>query len=180
AILPYSYSGTLGLVQMTVSSARLWNRLGASQLQRSICGAAAELAVEETLGSRRSPSYADVLHSKLVILWGHNPVSTAPHFLPFLKQAQRNGTRLIVIDPRRTASANGAEKHLAPVPGSDGALAMGLAYVLVHEDLHNEAWLNRHTVGWPQLRERIEEFPPARVAQLTGLPANDVIELALL
>src|SRR5204863_6113188 len=82
AILPYSYSGTLGLVQMTVSSARLWNRLGASQLQRSICGAAAERAVEATLGKRRAPPYSDVTHSKLVIAWGHNPVSTAPHFLP--------------------------------------------------------------------------------------------------
>src|SRR3954469_7499815 len=91
AILPYSYSGTLGLVQMTVSSARLWNRLGASQLQRSICGAAAERAVEATLGARWSQPYADVVHSKLVILWGHNPVSTAPHFLPFLQEARRNG-----------------------------------------------------------------------------------------
>src|SRR5437764_13926019 len=78
AILPYSYSGTLGLVQMGVSSARLWNRLGASQLERSICGAAAEKAVEYTLGARWSQPYAEVAHSKLVILWGHNPVATAP------------------------------------------------------------------------------------------------------
>src|SRR5262249_24199434 len=81
SILPYSYSGTLGLVQLTVASARLWNRLGASQLLRSICGAAAEHAVEATLGARWAPAYTEVAHSKLVILWGHNPVSTAPHFL---------------------------------------------------------------------------------------------------
>jgi anaerobic selenocysteine-containing dehydrogenase len=96
AILPYSYSGTLGLVQMTVASARFWNRLGASQLQRSICGAAAERAVEATLGKRWSQPYADVRHSKLVIIWGHNPVSTAPHFMPFLRAARRNGCQLIV------------------------------------------------------------------------------------
>ena len=94
AILPYSYSGTLGMVQMTVSSARLWNRLGTSQLQRSICGAAAERAVEATLGKRWSQPYGDILHSKLVIVWGHNPVSTGPHFLPFLRQAQQPAARL--------------------------------------------------------------------------------------
>src|SRR5262245_40211647 len=82
AILPYSYSGTLGLVRNAGCAARLWNRLGASQLRRSICGAAAERAVEATLGKRRSPAYEDVIHSRLVILWGHNPVSTAPHFMP--------------------------------------------------------------------------------------------------
>ena len=105
AILPYSYSGTLGLVQMTVASARLWNRLGASQLRRSICGAAAEYAVEATLGKRWSPPYVDVVHSKLVVIWGHNPVSTGPHFMPFLRQAQHRGCQVVVIDPRRTLTA---------------------------------------------------------------------------
>jgi anaerobic selenocysteine-containing dehydrogenase len=180
AILPYSYSGTLGLVQMVVSSARLWNRLGVSQLERSICGAAAETAVESTLGKRWAPDYRDVVHSKLVILWGHNPSSTAPHFMPFLRQAQRAGCKLVVIDPRRTLSAQGADLHLAPRPGTDGALAMGIAYVLVSEGLHDEAWLAAHTTGWPALRERIAEWPPARAAEATGLPASAIIDLARL
>ncbi len=178
AILPYSYSGTLGLVQMGVASARLWNRLGASQLERSICGAAAEFAVEATLGARRSPPYAEVVHSKLVIVWGHNPVSTGPHFLPFLRQAQRDGCRLVVIDPRRTATARGADLHLAPVPGSDGVLALGLGHVLVAEGLHDKRWLEAHTVGWPELRQRLKEYPPERVARLTGLSERAVIDLA--
>src|SRR5438132_3101121 len=151
AILPYSYSGTLGLVQMTVSSARFWNRLGASQLQRSICGAAAERAVEATLGKRWSQPYADVSHSKLVIVWGHNPVSTAPHFMPFLRAAQPNGCRLVVIDPRRTPTAKSADWHLAPLPGTDGVLALGLAHLLVAERLHDVAWLNAHPIGCPLL-----------------------------
>jgi anaerobic selenocysteine-containing dehydrogenase len=180
AILPYSYSGTLGLVQMTVSSARLWNRLGASQLRRSICGAAAEMAVEATLGQRWGPGYADVLNSKLVILWGHNPVSTAPHFLPFLRQAQHRGCRLVVIDPRRTASARGADWHLAPKPGTDGTLALGVGHVLVAEGLHDEGWLAEHAFGWPDLRQRLLEFPPARVAAVTGLSEPDVVGLARL
>ncbi|MBE7468298.1 MAG: molybdopterin oxidoreductase family protein [Anaerolineae bacterium] len=180
AILPYSYSGTLGLVQMTVTSSRLWNRLGASQLQRSICGAAAEYAVEATLGARHSQPYEDVAHSKLVIIWGHNPVSTAPHFMPQLKNAQRNGCRVVVIDPRRTRTARGADWHLAPLPNTDGVLALGLAHVIVAENLHNEAWLENYTVGWPQLRERLATYEPARVAAITGLPEQDIVNLARL
>ncbi|HLN32482.1 MAG TPA: molybdopterin oxidoreductase family protein [Gemmataceae bacterium] len=180
AILPYSYSGTMGMVQMTVSSARLWNRLGASQLQRSICGAAAERAVEATLGKRWSQPYGDILHSKLVIVWGHNPVSTGPHFLPFLRQAQHAGCKVVVIDPRRTLTAQGADWHLAPLPGSDGALALAIAHVLVAEGLHDEGWLAEHTVGWPLLKARLAEYPPERAAALTVLASEAIVELARL
>jgi anaerobic selenocysteine-containing dehydrogenase len=180
AILPYSYSGTLGLVQMSVASVRLWNRLGASRLERSICGAAAEYAVEATLGVRRSQPYADVAHSRLVIIWGHNPASTAPHFMPYLKEAQRNGAQVVVIDPCRTRTARGADLHLAPLPNTDGALALGLAHVIVAEGLHDEAWLEAYTVGWPQLRERLAAYDPARVAAITGLPEQAIIDLARL
>jgi anaerobic selenocysteine-containing dehydrogenase len=180
AILPYSYSGTLGLVQMGVASGRFWNRLGASRLERSICGAAAEAAVEGTLGKRWSAPYADVAHSRLVILWGHNPVSTAPHFMPFLRKAQHSGCKVVVIDPRRTLSAQGADWHLAPLPGSDGVLALGVAHLLVREGLHDEGWLAAHSVGWPALKARLADFPPARVSAATGLSEADVVELARL
>jgi anaerobic selenocysteine-containing dehydrogenase len=178
AILPYSYSGTLGLVQMSVCNARFWNRLGASQLQRSICGAAAERAVEATLGARWSQPYADVVHSRLVILWGNNPISTGPHFMPFLQQARRRGCRMVVIDPRRTPTAKQADWHLAPRPGTDGVLAMGLAHLIVAAGKHDDSWIAAHTVGWPQLRERLAEFPPTRVADETGLSESDVRRLA--
>ena len=180
AILPYSYSGTLGLVQMGVASARLWNRLGASRLARTICGAAAEMAVEMTLGARYSQPYSDVAHSRLVIVWGHNPVSTAPHFMPALRAAQRQGCQLVVIDPRRTRTASGADWHLAPLPGSDGALALGLAHVIVEAGLQDEAWLAAHTVGWPALRARLADYDPGRVAAITGLAEADIIQLARL
>jgi anaerobic selenocysteine-containing dehydrogenase len=178
AILPYSYSGTLGVVQMTVANARLWNRLGASQLRRSICGSAAEAAVEATLGRRWSPPYADVPHSRLAVLWGHNPVSTAPHFMPFLRQARRQGCHVVVIDPRRTATAATSDWHLAPRPGTDGALALGVAHVLVRDGLHDEAWLAGHAQGWPAFRERLVEWPPDRAAAATGLDTADVERLA--
>ncbi len=180
AILPYSYSGTLGLVQMTVSSGRFWNRLGASQLERAICGDAAQMAVEMTLGARMSPPYSDVAHSRVILIWGHNPVTTAPHFMPHLTAAQRAGAQVVVIDPRRTRTARMADWHIAPRPGSDGALALGMAHVIVREGLHDEAWLESHTTGWPELRARLDDYPPERVAAITGLPAEDIIDLARL
>jgi anaerobic selenocysteine-containing dehydrogenase len=180
AILPYSYSGTLGLVQMTVASARLWNRLGASQLQRSICGAAAETAVEATLGKRWGAGYADVIYSKLLVIWGCNPVSSGPHFMPSLLEAKRAGCQVVVIDPRRTATADKADLHLAPRPGTDGVLALGIAHVLLCEGLCDEAWLSAHTVGWPQLRARLADYPPASAAAATGLDEQAIIDLAKL
>ena len=178
AILPYSYSGTLGLLQNMISASRLWNRMGASDLERSICGAAAEMAVEATLGARWAPDPRDVLHSKLVLIWGHNPASTGPHFMPLLREAQQNGAYVVVIDPRRTLTARSADQHIRPNPASDGALALGLMHVIFSEGLHDQAWLETHALGWRELRERSMAYPPERVAQITGVPAETIIELA--
>lgn len=180
AILPYSYSGTLGLVQMTVANGRFWNRLGASQLQRSICCVAAQAAINATVGNLWSAPYEDVRHSKLVLLWGHNPVSTAPHFMPFLREAQRGGCKVVVLDPRRTATAKTADMHVALRPGSDGVLAMGLARLLVEMNLHDEAWLQAHTVGWAAFHDRLSAFPLNRVAAETGVAPEQIVELARL
>jgi len=178
AILPYSYSGTLGLVQLAVCNRRLWNRMGASGLQRSICGAAAEAAVTATLGARRAPDPADLAHSRLIIVWGHNPASTAPHVMPLLRQAQRNGAHVVVIDPRRTLTARSADEHIQPRPATDAALALGLMHVLFADGLHHEEWLRANTVGWEVLRERAAEYPPERVAAITGVPADTIVSLA--
>jgi len=178
AILPYSYSGTLGLVQLRVCNERLWNRIGASGLLRSICGAAAEEAVRVTVGARWAPDPADLVHSRLILLWGHNPVSTAPHIMPILREAQRRGAYVVVIDPRRTISARSADEHLQPRPATDGALALGLMHVLFAEGLADEAWLDAHTVGWQELRARAAEYPSERVAAICGLPAERIVALA--
>ena len=178
AILPYSYSGTLGLLQLSICNARLWNRMGASGLERSICGAAAETAVEATYGARWAPDPADVLHSKLVLIWGHNPASTAPHFMPLLRQAQKRGAYVVVIDPRRTLTARSADEHIRPRPATDGALALGLMQVIFAEGLHDQAWLEANTIGWRELRERAMHYPPERVAAITGLPAETIMRLA--
>ncbi len=178
SILPYSFSGTLGQVQNTVTSSRFWNRLGASGLERSICGAAAETAVTMTYGSRWAPDPRDVVHSKFIIIWGHNPASTAPHFVPFLRKAQKSGTHVVVIDPRRTTTARSADEHIRPRPATDGALALGMLNVIFSEGLHDEKWLEQHTVGWRELRERAAEFPLDRVAAITGIDAQTIASLA--
>ncbi|HMP39376.1 MAG TPA: molybdopterin oxidoreductase family protein [Roseiflexaceae bacterium] len=178
AILPYSYSGTLGILQSGVTDARLWGRMGASGLDRAICCAAAHAAVAATLGARHTADYADVQHSKLVLIWGHNPASTAPHFMPFLREAQRNGTHVVVIDPRRTLTARSANQHLQPRPATDGALALGLMHVIFAEGLHDEAWLDAHSNGWHELRERAAEYPPERVAEISGIAAATISALA--
>jgi anaerobic selenocysteine-containing dehydrogenase len=178
AILPYSYSGTLGLVQLGVCNNRLWNRMGASGLRRSICGAAAEAAVQATYGLRLAPDPADVVHSQLVLIWGHNPATTGPHFMPLLREAQRRGAYVVVIDPRRTITARSADQHIQPRPATDAALALGLMHVLFAEGLHDEAWLAANTVGWEELRERATTYPPERVAAITGVPAETIVALA--
>ncbi len=178
AILPYSFSGTLGMLQLGVVNARLWNRMGASGLQRSICGAAAETAVEATVGARWAPDSADVLHSRLILLWGHNPATTSPHFMPLLRQAQTNGAYVVVIDPRRTITARSADEHIQPYPATDGALALGIMHILFSEGLADEAWLEANTIGWRELRARAAEYPPERASAITGVPAETMIALA--
>jgi anaerobic selenocysteine-containing dehydrogenase len=178
AILPYSYSGTLGLVQNLVSASRLWNRMGVSGLERSICGAAAETAIEATYGARHAPDPGDVVHSKLVLVWGHNPASTSPHFMPLLRKAQKNGAHVVVIDPRRTLTARSADEHIRPRPSTDGALALGLLHVIFRDGLHDEPWLEANTVGWRELRERVATYTPEHVAEVTGVAADAIERLA--
>lgn len=177
-ILPYSYAGTLGLVQGAVTDTRFWNRLGAARLERAICGHAAEEAVLLTIGGRLAPSPDTLLESKLILIWGSNPASTAPHVMPFLRQAQRCGTRVIVIDPIRTLTARSADQHIQPFPGTDAALALSMMYVMVTEGLHDAAWIEQHVLGWEYLLERVMQFPPARAAQITGLAEETILELA--
>jgi anaerobic selenocysteine-containing dehydrogenase len=178
AILPYSYAGTLGLVQGTVAAERFWNRLGASRLERTICGAAAEEAVILTVGGRLAPPPQMLTESRLILIWGSNPASTAPHIMPFLREAQRKGSKVIVIDPIRTLTARSANQHIQPFPGTDAALALGMMYVMVAENLHRPDWLAEHTIGWEALLKRIMEFPPERAAHITGLAAETIIDLA--
>ncbi|HEX8034889.1 MAG TPA: molybdopterin-dependent oxidoreductase, partial [Ktedonobacterales bacterium] len=137
-----------------------------------------EAAVEATVGARWAPEQSDFLHSRLIVIWGHNPASSGPHVMPTLRQAQRNGAYVVVIDPRRTLTARSADQHIQPRPATDGALALGLLHILFRDGLHDEAWLSANTIGWQDLRERARAYPPERVAAITGVPAATIEELA--
>ncbi|MEM9776639.1 MAG: molybdopterin-dependent oxidoreductase, partial [Chloroflexota bacterium] len=180
AILPYSFSGTLGTLQNYITAARFWNRMGASQLERSICGAAAAHATIKTLGDKLSPPHKDVVHSKVIIIWGHNPASAGPHFMPFLTDAKRKGTKVIVVDPRRTRTAQRADWHIAPKAATDGALAMAMAHVIFKENLHDPEWIAKHVEGGDAYRQHVANCTPEWAAAICDIPAEDIVELARL
>ena len=178
AILPYMYSGSLGLVELNVAGSRLWNRLGSSALVGDLCDGAAKEAVKATIGGYLSPDPRDVLHSKLVLIWAHNPATTNPHFVPLLREAQRNGAKVVVIDPRRTITARSADQYIPIKPGTDAALTLGLMHVMFAEGLADEAYLAASTLGWEELRDRAAGYPVERVAEITGIPAETITALA--
>ncbi|CAN5557036.1 molybdopterin oxidoreductase family protein [soil metagenome] len=179
AILPYSYSGTIGTIQQAVASSRFWNRLGASALDRNICDAAAGIGMKATYGIGLAPDARDLLDCKFLIIWGNNPASTGPHIVPFIRDAQRNGCFVVVIDPRKTLTARSADLHLQLLPATDGALALGMINLIFAENLHDEAWLEANTIGWRELRDRAAEYPLEKVASITGLDAETIKEVAL-
>src|SRR5947209_18389400 len=169
AILPYNYSGTLGKLHNESMDYRFFNRLGASELDRTICSVAGKEGVRRTVGASLGTDPETYVHSKLILVWSGNPVSTNPHLMPFIKKARQQGAQMVVIDPRRSRTAAQADWHLQPKPGTDAALALGMMHVLITEGLTDEEYLAAHAHGYPQLRERAMEYPPARAASITGL-----------
>lgn len=178
SILPYSYSGTLGLVQCNVANARLWTRMGASGLDRTICSVAGTEALRVTVGGSYGTDPESIVDSRLVLLWGTNPASTHPHFIPWLDEARKRGAKVYLIDPHQSLTAQRADVHLMPRPGSDAALALALMHVLFAEGLVDEAWAREHTLGLDELAARAREMSPARAAELTGLSVEQIVTLA--
>ena len=178
AVLPYSYLGTQGLIQCNAMSQRFFNRLGATRLQRAICGGAGTAGIVATNGISLGIMPEDVVHSRFIVLWGTNTVVTNLHLWHFVKEAQRQGAKVVVIDPVKTRTAEMADRHIRPLPGTDAALALGMMHVIVRDGLHDADYVERHVVGFDQLRPRLAEYPPERVAKITGLSPVEIIELA--
>ena len=178
AILPYSYAGTMGLVQGESMAARFFHRLGASRLDRTICASAGAAALTATYGGKVGMHVEDYAHAKLILIWGSNSIASNLHFWSFAQQARRAGARLVCIDPRRTETADKCHEHLALRPGTDGALALALMHELVAHDLLDHDYIERHVDGWPALRERALQWPPERAAAVCGLEAGQIRALA--
>jgi anaerobic selenocysteine-containing dehydrogenase len=178
AIVPYSYAGTMGLVQGESMSARFFHRLGASRLDRTICSTAGGEALAATYGGKVGMHLEDYAHSRLIVVWGSNSIASNLHFWTFAQQAKRSGAKLWCIDPRRTETADKCHRHLALLPGTDGALALGVMNELIAGGWLDHDYLDRHVAGWPALRERALQWPAERAAATCGIPAADLRELA--
>jgi len=178
AILPYSYGGTLGALNGGSMDRRFFHRLGASQLARNICSAAGEAGLKSVLGVKLGTDPEQFTHSRYIIAWGANIHGNNVHLWPFIAEARRKGAKLVVIDPYRTRTAACADWYLPINPGTDTALALGMMHVIINEGLHDAGYVERYTVGFDELREKVQEYPPERVAQWTGIAAADIVQLA--
>lgn len=178
AILPYSYAGTMGYLNGSGMDRRFFHRMGASRLDRTICASAGAAGLTEALGNRLGMDPRDFAQARLIIAWGANVLATNVHLWPFIVEARRNGAKFVVIDPIRTKTAALADVHLAPYPGSDLALALGMIHVILRDGLQDDEYIERHTRGIGSLRARVAEYPPERAAELTGIAAEEIEALA--
>ena len=177
AILPYSYGGTLGLLQYWAGHP-LFHALGASQLDRSICIATAYAGWAATLGTVAGNDAEQLVDSELVVLWGINASHTHINLMTLVKRARKRGAFVVCIDPYRTATARSADLYLQPRPGTDGALALGMMHVLIAAGLIDRDYIGRATLGFAPLAESVRAYDPARVSGITGLSAEEIVSLA--
>ena len=178
AILPYSYAGTMGLVQGDSMSARFFHRLGASLLDRTICAAAGGEALVQTLGAKVGMRVEFFAESDLIVIWGSNPIASNLHFWRLAQEAKRRGARLICIDPRRSETAEKCHEHIALMPGTDAALALAVVHELVEHDWLDHDYIERFTLGFDALRERAQAWTPERAAAVCQVPVAQIRDLA--
>jgi anaerobic selenocysteine-containing dehydrogenase len=179
SVWPFLGSGNMGLIQGAYGAGRrFWNVLGASRHVQTMCTIAGGYGTGYTLGDNRVGMDPETFrHSKLIVLWGANVLSTQPHVWRPITEARRHGAFVVTIDPIRTRTAAASDWHLAPMPGTDAALALGLLHVVLREGRQDREFIDAHTTGWEAFRARILEFPPSRVAEITGLSSEDIVAL---
>ncbi len=178
AVLPYSYSGTLGLLQGEGMATRFFNMMGASRLARTICSEAGFEGYLYTIGATEGMEPEAYAHAKLILIWGSNTLTSNLHLWPFIQAARKQGARVIVIDPANTRTAQAADEWIAIRPGTDGALALALMHVIIAENLHDADYVDQYTVGFAALAERVQAWTPERAAAITGIPAERIRQLA--
>ncbi|PHV05200.1 molybdopterin oxidoreductase [Janthinobacterium sp. BJB412] len=180
AILPYSYCGTMGLVQGESMSSRFFHQLGASLLDRTICATAGATGYRYTVGASIGTDLEQFQNAKLILIWGGNPIASNLHFWTRAQEAKRRGATLVAIDPYRSLTAEKCQQHIALLPGTDAALALGMMHVLIAEDLLDHDYIAQHTLGFEQLKQRAAEWTPARAAEVCGITEDELVNLARL
>ena len=178
SVLPYSYAGTMGIINGSGMDRRFFHQLGASRLDRTICSAAGSIAAMETLGAKYGTEPEQFPHAKLIIAWGANILGTNVHLWPFIVEARRNGAKFYTIDPHQNRTGKLSDRHYAIRPGSDTALALAMMHVILAENLEDRAYIDAHTEGFDALKEKVRQWTPQRAAELTGIPAEDIVQLA--
>lgn len=178
SVLPYSYMGSMGVLQSDSMSARVMHALGASQLTRTVCASAGLAGTTATHGSSPEVDPERWPQARYVLCWGWNPLSTAPHLWRLVLQARRAGAKLVVVDPYRSRTARVADEHVRPLPGTDGALALGMMRALADSGRLDEAWCRQHTTGFDELLARLDDYPVARCAELCGVGEDTVTRIA--
>lgn len=178
AILSCNYLGQQGILNGLAAGDAFFNRLGASVSERTLCNSGTRTAYAMTFGATPGTDPENFVYAKYIILWACNAISTNLHLWPIISEARKKGAKLVVIDPFRTRTAKQADWHLPVRPGTDGALALGMMHVIIQQNLIDADYVEHYTVGYEQLRTRSLEFPPERVAKITGIPSQDIITLA--
>ena len=178
SILPYSYAGTIGVLGYGSMDRRFFHRLGASQLDRTICSETGGQALISVYGRKLGTDTEAFPHARLIIAWAANIHGNNIHLWPFVEEARRNGAKLVVIDPYATRTARAADWHIPINPGTDSALALGLMHIIVRDRLYDQDYVARWTCGFDQLRERVAEYTPEYVSSLTNIPVADIERLA--
>jgi len=178
AILPYSYAGTMGFVQSQSIDRRFFHKLGASLLARTICADAGAAGYRATIGLSMGTDPERFSDAKLIVIWGSNVITSNVHLWPKILEARRKGAKVIAIDPYRSLTAEKCDGHLAVLPGTDGALALAMMNVIVRENLVDHDYVERYTLGFNLLRERVMKYPPSRAAAITGLSEEVIVSLA--
>jgi len=177
-ILPYDYAGTMGYVQWHSMGRRFFHRLGASRLDRTICSSAGKAGAQITVGGSLGMDPERFEEARLILVWGSNPVVSNLHMWSRAQEAKRRGARLIAIDPYRSLTAEKCHEHLAILPGTDAALALAMMHVINGEKRYDADYVERYTLGFEPLRERVKDYAPQAAAEITGLPAERIVALA--
>ncbi len=178
AIMPHVYLGNQGTLNGLTSGDAFFNRLGASIAEKTYCESGSSTAWIMTVGATGGLDVESLAYAKYIIVWAMNMINTNLHAWPFILEAKKNGAKIVVIDPLRTRTAKQADWHIPIKPGTDAALALGMMNVIIAEDLVDHDYVKKYTLGYEELKARAAQYPPEKVAAITGVPASDIRKLA--
>src|SRR2546422_4287658 len=168
-ILPYSYAGTMGLLQGGSMDRRFFHRLGASLLDRTICSTAGMFGMRYTVGASVGTNPETVDQARYILIWGSNIITSNIHLWRYILKARSRGAKIVTIDPLRTKTGDQSDEHIPIMPGSDGALALAMMHIIIRDGLQDQDYIDRYTIGFDGLKQRVKEYPPSRVSEITGI-----------